>query len=75
MTDEDKLQHAERLLKLRQDIAAEYGLDISDWRVRRLSLLTAIYAPASRIKRLPAGRSISPICCPWIATLPKYVQS
>ena len=47
----------EKLLKHRQAIAAEFGIeDISDWRVRRLALLEAQFASAE--DQIAAGRSV-----------------
>jgi hypothetical protein len=37
---------AERLLRQREAVAKEFGLDISDWRVRQLALLEARLAAA-----------------------------
>jgi hypothetical protein len=45
MTEENP--HAERLLKLRQAVAKEYGIgDTGDWRVRRLALMLSMHAAA-----------------------------
>jgi hypothetical protein len=38
--------HAERLLRLRQSVAEEYGIDVNDWRVRRLALFLSLHADA-----------------------------
>jgi hypothetical protein len=46
---------AERLLKAREAVAAEYKLDISDWRTRRLALLMAAFARAE--DQLAANKS------------------
>jgi hypothetical protein len=37
---------AERILRLRQSVAKEYGIDADDWRARRLALLLSLHAAA-----------------------------
>ena len=50
-------RHAERLLRQRKAIAAEFNIeDISDWRVRRLALLEATFAGAE--DRMAAGMAV-----------------
>jgi hypothetical protein len=47
---------AARLLRAREDIAAEFKLDINDWRVRRLALLMAAFARSE--DQLASGKSV-----------------
>jgi hypothetical protein len=56
VTEDDKQPAAERLLKAREAAAAEFKLDIDDWRTRRLAMLQAVYAQAEDM--LANGRSV-----------------
>jgi hypothetical protein len=49
-------KHAERLLRLRADIAAEYSLDASNWQVKRLALLMSVHSQSEDM--IANGRSV-----------------
>jgi hypothetical protein len=53
----DNSRYAERLLAQRKAVAAEFGIeDASDWRVRRLALLQALFASAE--DQIADGRQV-----------------
>jgi hypothetical protein len=71
VTEDDKQAAAERLLKAREAAAAEFKLDIDDWRTRRLAMLQAVYAQAEDM--LANGRSVDSLPSRGRTTAPQLL--